>query len=401
VNDSVHDGWKEVKLRDVADEISNWIDNPFKSGFNRFVGLEHLENGELTVRRWASTADLLSSMKLFKSGDILIGRRNAYLRRASEAEFDGICSGDAYVVREKSKIIENRFLPIVISSNPFWEYAIAHASGTMSKRARWRDLAEYTFLLPSREEQRQISSIIWAAEDSIMKREYFLRKVFHLKQVLTRNIFKNGIGHETISDNQQDLVPKGWCVKSIGECCESSAYGPRFSSELYDDDGNIAVLRTTDMDIEGNISYSTMPKSKIPPEKFQEHYLKKDDLVISRSGTCGITGVFSDYSIPVLPGAFLIRFRLDQSIDVKFLKYYLNSEFGQKRIKQLECGGVLKNLRGTSILDFKIPFPPLPEQRQIAGILTRCDETIAAARANVVAAKALKMKMINEMLSPV
>ncbi len=34
------------------------------------------------------------------------------------------------------------------------------------------------------------------------------------------------------------------------------------------------------------------------------------------------------------------------------------------------------------------------------GILTRCDETIAAAHANVGAAKTLKMKMINEMLSP-
>jgi type I restriction enzyme S subunit len=49
--------------------------------------------------------------------------------------------------------------------------------------------------------------------------------------------------------------------------------------------------------------------------------------------------------------------------------------------------------------NFAIPLPPLPEQRQIAAILTRCDETIAAARFNVGAAKALKMKMINEMLS--
>jgi hypothetical protein len=36
----------------------------------------------------------------------------------------------------------------------------------------------------------------------------------------------------------------------------------------------------------------------------------------------------------------------------------------------------------------------------VTGIPSRCDETIAAARANVTAAKALKMKMINEMLSP-
>ena len=45
-----------------------------------------------------------------------------------------------------------------------------------------------------------------------------------------------------------------------------------------------------------------------------------------------------------------------------------------------------------------IPYGSLKEQRQISSILARCDETIAAARANVAAAKALKMKMINEML---
>jgi type I restriction enzyme S subunit len=59
----------------------------------------------------------------------------------------------------------------------------------------------------------------------------------------------------------------------------------------------------------------------------------------------------------------------------------------------------MKKIDQKIIENLKIPLPPLPEQRQIAVILTRCDETIAAARANVGAAKALKMKMINEMLS--
>jgi type I restriction enzyme S subunit len=46
-----------------------------------------------------------------------------------------------------------------------------------------------------------------------------------------------------------------------------------------------------------------------------------------------------------------------------------------------------------------ISLPPLPEQKQIATILTRFDETIAAARANIGTAKALKMRLINELLS--
>ena len=36
-------------------------------------------------------------------GDILFARRNAYLRRCSAVDFDGICSGDAIVLRRKNK----------------------------------------------------------------------------------------------------------------------------------------------------------------------------------------------------------------------------------------------------------------------------------------------------------
>ena len=95
MSDSAPYGWKSVKLDGVAEERSDRIDNPSKSGYDRFVGLEHLISGELTVRRWGGTADLLSAMKLFKNGDILIARRNAYLKRASRVEFNGVCSGDA------------------------------------------------------------------------------------------------------------------------------------------------------------------------------------------------------------------------------------------------------------------------------------------------------------------
>jgi len=161
MSDFIPDGWRSVKLDDVAEERSDRVDNPCKSGYDRFVGLEHLDSGELTIRRWGSTADLLSAMKLFKSGDILIGRRNAYLKRASKADFDGVCSGDAYVVSEKKGKIAEGLLPIVLNSESFWDYTIAHASGTMSKRAKWRDLAEYSFLLPPPEEQRRIATTLW------------------------------------------------------------------------------------------------------------------------------------------------------------------------------------------------------------------------------------------------
>ena len=45
-----------------------------------------------------------------KKGDVLFARRNAYLKRASFVNFEGICSGDALVIRPKIEKIANRYL---------------------------------------------------------------------------------------------------------------------------------------------------------------------------------------------------------------------------------------------------------------------------------------------------
>ncbi len=51
------------------------------------------------------------------------------------------------------------------------------------------------------------------------------------------------------------------------------------------------------------------------------------------------------------------------------------------------------------LMKIEIPLPPLPEQRQIAAVLSSIDDAIAAARASAEASKALKMQLINQLLS--
>ena len=127
-----HD-WQIIKLGDIAYEISDRVDNPSQSGLEHFVGLEHLESGSLSIRRWGNTEDVASAMKLFKQGDTLFARRNAYLKRASMVTFDGVCSGDAIVLRENREMIVEGFLPLILNTGALWNYAIANAAGSMSK----------------------------------------------------------------------------------------------------------------------------------------------------------------------------------------------------------------------------------------------------------------------------
>jgi type I restriction enzyme S subunit len=87
-----------------------------------------------------------------------------------------------------------------------------------------------------------------------------------------------------------------WEEISFGRVVAHSAFGPRFSGDKYADDGGVATLRTTDLDSQGRISYETMPLARLNEDRFPNHLLQPGDLVISRSGTCGIAAVFEGFT---------------------------------------------------------------------------------------------------------
>ena len=84
-----------VNLGDVAKESRETL-----SGSKRglpVVGLEHITSGELSLTAWDVDSENTFT-KIFRKGQILFGRRRAYLKKAVVAPFDGICSGDITVI---------------------------------------------------------------------------------------------------------------------------------------------------------------------------------------------------------------------------------------------------------------------------------------------------------------
>ena len=64
-----------------------------------YVGLEHLDSGSLVVSRWGSNVPIKGEKLIMRKGDVLLGKRNAYLRRAAIAPHDGIFSAHGMVLR--------------------------------------------------------------------------------------------------------------------------------------------------------------------------------------------------------------------------------------------------------------------------------------------------------------
>lgn len=217
-------GWKVTKLGEVAVDINNRTDNPKESGLKRFVGLEHFDSGNLIITRWASTEDVTSSMKLFKKGDVLFARRNAYLRRSSMSEFDGVCSGDAFVLRQIDGAMATNFLPLILNTELLWDYAISNSAGSMSKRVKWRDLAKFEFPLPPLDVQKRIAEILWAIEDVIRQYESSLH--------LTETLFCATL--DKLLKDESQLSKPGWEELSVSDVATIRSGGtPRKSKAQY------------------------------------------------------------------------------------------------------------------------------------------------------------------------
>lgn len=194
------------------------------------------------------------------------------------------------------------------------------------------------------------------------------------------------------------MVPNGWCVKTLGDLTHYSAFGPRFSSDLYSDDGSVGTIRTTDLNDEGEINYSTIPYANVP-DSFKSHFLDDGDLLITRSGSCGIPCVFVKQDKPIIAGAFLIRFVLNENADVTFLHALLKSEKVQIRIQNLASGGVQKNLSGTNLKKLELLVPPLPEQEKIAQILSTWDKAITTTEQLLANSQQQKKALMQQLLT--
>lgn len=167
---------------------------------------------------------------------------------------------------------------------------------------------------------------------------------------------------------------RNWDEIPFGQIVFHSAFGPRFNGSAYAEDGNVATLRTTDLDDDGRISYENMPLARLDEDSFINHFLLPGDLVISRSGTCGIAAVFEGFSLPVLPGAFLIRFRLDEQGDPRFFRYYFNSPHGRAKILSVARGAVQQNINISNVEALPVPLPDIDEQRRIVDVISSYDD---------------------------
>ena len=180
-------GWKIVKFGDIANNVAERV-NPSEANTDIYVGLEHLDPETLHLCKWGHPSDVTGQKLVFKKGDVIFGRRRAYQRKLALAEFDGICSAHAMVVRAKPEIILPEFLQFFLQSDMFMERAIEISVGSLSPTINWKTLRVQEFPLPPLWEQKVVAEVLLACSLEQKSKNLVFEKFKELMSIKTSQI---------------------------------------------------------------------------------------------------------------------------------------------------------------------------------------------------------------------
>ena len=350
-----------MKIKDIAVQKNERVDNPSHSPYSIFVGLEHYDSGEATIRRYGSTERLESAMKVFHAGDMLVARRNVYLKRAATVSFDGLTSGDSIVLHIANEEIR-RIIPFVLNSDDFWDYANRHADGSMSKRLSPKLLMEYEFSIPD-DNLHQAADILWAMER--VKNAY--RELIARTDELVKSQFCEIFGDPVENE-------KGWPMVKLGELAEVKIgpFGSLLHKEDYIEEGH-ALINPSHI-VDGKIVVD--PKLTISDAKYEElasYIMHIGDVVLGRRGEMGRCAVVDKEGYLCGTGSMILR--SGNAMKPYFLQNILSSPSFRRIIEDKAVGVTMKNLNVSIVSGLMLPRLPVDLQEQYLQLVEQSDKS--------------------------
>ena len=190
--------WKPVKLSDVVTKQEENDRENAKNRFDRFLKVEHMDAESLHIKRWSSqeNGDEINPTfyKIFRKGQVLFPTRNPHLRRTALASFDGVCGEKTLTLKSNDELILPAFLPFLFHSESFYAHTTSSIIGSTNPHCRWRDVANYEFLLPHKEQQAELAKLFWSIDEVIETELDILKKLVILREVIFWDLVNSSEG---------------------------------------------------------------------------------------------------------------------------------------------------------------------------------------------------------------
>lgn len=353
-NGALPDGWLQVRFGDVVSNVNRSTKDPISVGLDRVVGLDHLDPGSLSLRRWDLLKDLpdgTTFTRTFKAGQVLFGKRRAYQRKVAVPDFDGVCSGDILVLEPSSSELRAELLPYVVQSDGFFDHALGTSAGSLSPRTKWQDLARYEFALPPRHEQDRIVEVAAAYEalkqNLVTAREacntllranlrHLLQHVANAPKIRCSDLINVQVGKKLSPEKRQQVRPRSY-LRAVN-------------------------LRGTHIDT------SDMKEMDFTPEEDEALSVRQGDVLLVEGGNRDAVGAPTFARTTPTPPLYIqntiVRMRLKDPtrLDTCYLFWLWRSMHDSRLFEAQAVGTKLYHLGPKRVADQMINVPDLPDQ---------------------------------------
>lgn len=379
-----------VKFGEICKEVKLTTKDPIGDGYERYVGLEHLDSGSLKIKRWGSIVeDNPSFTRVFKKGQILLGKRRPYLKKAAIAEFDGICSGDIIVLDGVNQV-SNEFLARAIHTDSFWKWAIQTSSGSLSPRTKFSALASYSMVVPELSSQIKAIRVLEKSDLCLSHKEDLLLSSQQLLKVL---LFKH------IWEKQGTPGWDEYRISELGEVKLGRQRTPKYTTGQY----TKPYLRVVNV-LDGELDFSDVEEMDFNDKDFRAHRLVVDDILVTEGD---ITSVFNVGRAAIYKGEVdnccvqntLIRFRAGEKILPEFALFLFRAAFYKGVFAYTANMTTVAHLGADRFGKIKVHVPNLEVQKKLVDQMLKVDGIIASLKDDIkIAESSFRSNLIKEFI---
>jgi type I restriction enzyme S subunit len=350
-------GWNKVKLGDVVTRTSKRC-KPELSSTIRWIGADHLDEGDLSVRRWSTTDDPMFPPTFYfsvPSGSVLLHSRNP--KKVAILPFDVITGEKLFCLAPNdSVVLDSRFLAYQLQSGHFHEFVARGLSGSVNKFLNWTVLERYEFALPPIDEQKRIADLLRAADNVIDR-------------------------YERLSSARDDLLgallidaAQGAELLTLEEVCgEPITYGIVQAGPEHD--GGVPYVRVSDMTAADSLLDVTLPRTAPAiAARYRRSACRPGDLIFALRGPIGLTRVVPESLDGVNLTQGTARLSPDEdTISADYLQWALRSRNVEMQFKSLRKGSTFQELSLAAVRKIRLRVPDLSTQQVIVESLSATD----------------------------
>jgi type I restriction enzyme S subunit len=368
-------GWTRVAFGDVVRLVRERSSDPQGDGFDRYVGLEHIEPGDLRTRRWGHVSDGTTFTNVFRAGQVLFGKRRAYQRKVAVAHFDGVCSGDIYVFESKDDRLLPEVLPFICQTDAFFAHAVDTSAGSLSPRTNWSSLAAYAFALPPLDEQRRIAEALRASTDAVGALLGLWLAVERARKAYLVTTFRPNRG-------TRDEFPKDWQVVPIEEAGEVQL-GQKRDPSVHAGPNMRPYLRVANV-FDDEFDLRDVLSMHFAERDMPKYLLRSGDILLNEGQSAELLGrsaLWRGERDEVCFQMTLLRFRSSDAVIPEFAHAFFQHMLYTKQFAAVALQTTsIAHLSASKFGKMPFPIPPKAEQARIVKDYVSLRAASAAAR---------------------